>query len=353
MKIIREDYKKGLVELRIETLDDLWVLYNLLKEGDIVYAKTTREIKIHEGSQSARVPMVLGLRVKRVEFQQFSSKLRIGGVIVEGPEEYGVKGKHHTLSVGIGDTLLIAKESWGDVEKKLLQDYASRKGSILVLSVDFEEACVGVLSEQGIRYLWEETQNMPSKAYQVDYESALKAFTSEIARNVLDIAQRSSVDAILIVGPGEVKNQLKNELLGKTNLPIYTDTVSTGGCKGLDEALRRDIIEKIVGGLKIISAKAALEEFKQLLVKDHDMVSYGVREVYELARVGAIRRLVVLDELLRTPNDEERNIVYEALHHAYRHGAEVIVVPKSSSVGVELQGFGGMIAILRFKLYKV
>ncbi|MEM4672006.1 MAG: mRNA surveillance protein Pelota, partial [Desulfurococcaceae archaeon] len=139
MRILEEDYKRGWVKLQVETLDDLWVLYNVLRENDTVYAKTTREVKVGDGSPGSRVPMVLGLKVKNVEFQQFSSKLRVKGVVVEGPEEYGVKGKHHTFSVGVGDVITVVKERWDEHELEFIRKHAVRRGSVLILSIDFDE----------------------------------------------------------------------------------------------------------------------------------------------------------------------------------------------------------------------
>jgi len=36
-----------------------------LREGDIVYAKTTREVKVGDGSEGSRIPMILGVKVKK------------------------------------------------------------------------------------------------------------------------------------------------------------------------------------------------------------------------------------------------------------------------------------------------
>lgn len=97
MRIEEAVYEKGYIRLSIESEDDLWVLSMFLEEDDIVSMRTLRDVSI-EGSGKKRLPMTLAIRVKRVEFQPFSGRLRVGGVIVEGPEEYGLRGSHHTFS---------------------------------------------------------------------------------------------------------------------------------------------------------------------------------------------------------------------------------------------------------------
>jgi protein pelota len=79
---------------------------------------------------------------------------------------------------------------------------------------------------------------------------------------------------------------------------------------------------------------------------------YGLEEVKQAAIIGAVGKLLVLDELLRSPDDQVRGDVYETLKHAYDKKAEIIIVPSKTDIGGELAGFGGAIAILRFKVFK-
>jgi protein pelota len=47
-----------------------------------------------------------------------------------------------------------------------------------------------------------------------------------------------------------------------------------------------------------------------------------------------------------------RGDIYETLKHAYDKKAEVVIVPSKTDIGGELAGFSGVIAILRFKVFK-
>ncbi|MEM4481382.1 MAG: mRNA surveillance protein pelota [Desulfurococcaceae archaeon] len=353
MRIVEEDLKRGSLKLLVETLDDLWVLYNIVNEGDTIYAKTTREVKVGDNSHGSRLPMTLGIKVQRVEFQQFSDKLRVGGLIVNGPEKYGVKGKHHTLSIGVGDVLVIVKDKWEDPQLELIKRFATRREALLIIGIDYDEVCVGALSEQGVKYLWEEVHNMPSKMYQVDYNELVKGFAARALRAVEEIIQREEVKAVIIAGPGDMKSHLRSELLSKISLPIYIDSTSTGGCQGVREVLNRDVVKEVVSDLNIVRAKGALEDFKRLLVLEDQLVAYGLEEVHRASLIGAISKLLVADELLKLPEEEERQRVLDALRNASNHRAEIIVVPSKSDVGLELLGFGGIVAILRFKLGKI
>jgi protein pelota len=110
------------------------------------------------------------------------------------------------------------------------------------------------------------------------------------------------------------------------------------------------VAKKIAQELALLKAGEIIEEFKELLVKDHELVSYGLGNVYNAAVIGAVKKLVVVDELLRSPNEEERRLVYETLNAAHSRRAEVVIIPGKSDIGAEVLGFGGVIAINRFKL---
>jgi protein pelota len=350
VRIIEEDLKRGYLKIQCETLDDLWVLYNVIREGDIIYAKTTREVKFHESGEGSRIPMVLGIFVKKVEFQQFTDKLRVSGIIVDGPEEFGVKGKHHTVAIGVGDVIAIIRDKWDEYELAFIKKFTTRRPKVAVVAVDYEEACVALILEQGVKYVWDSVNNLPSKAYSVDYESTLKKYILHIANSVTEIAKGERVDAIVVVGPGEIKDRVANVVRGSLNLPVYVDSTSSGGCHGVREALNRDIVKKITGEFLLIKAQNILEYFKELLSRDPSMVVYGLEDVFSACQIGAVKVVLIVDDMLKSSSDEERRRVYELLKFAYEQGTEIIIVPSRSDLGLEVQGFGGVIGILRFRI---
>jgi protein pelota len=349
LKLIEEDLKRGVLKLQCETIDDLWVLYNVIREGDIVYAKTTREVKIGE-SGSTRIPVVLGVVVKKVEFQQFADKLRVSGVIIDGPEKLGVRGKHHTIAIGVGDTITIIKSKWENHELEYIKRFSTRKPRVLIVCVDYEEVCVALLLEQGFKYLLDYTNTLPSKAYSVDYESHLEAFTRHIVKSVLENSSRERVEVIVVAGPGEFKERVARALREVIEIPVYTDSTSSGGCSGVQEVLNRDVVKKVVGDFQLIKAREALNLFKELLIKDPEMVAYGLDDVLTACQLGAVKALVIVDDFLKSSSDEEFTKAQTLLRTAYETRSEIVIIPGSCDLGGEVRGFGGVIAILRFKV---
>nr|MCG2909865.1 mRNA surveillance protein Pelota [Stygiolobus sp.] len=110
MKILEFDEKKGLMRLHVEDEDDLWVIHLILEKGDRVIAKTTRDVSL--GKESRRIPMTVELQVDHTEFQEYTTRLRIHGIILDAPEKFGIKGAHHTINLDVGDDIIIIKDKW-------------------------------------------------------------------------------------------------------------------------------------------------------------------------------------------------------------------------------------------------
>jgi len=104
MKVIFKDLNHGEIKLMPENLDDIWHLYNIIDEEDMVRGLTYRteegkDDKIRS-KKSEKKRMKLGIRVKEVKFHEFSDRLRIHGIIEEGPQDLG---SFHTLNINADD----------------------------------------------------------------------------------------------------------------------------------------------------------------------------------------------------------------------------------------------------------
>ncbi len=352
MRILDQDLKKGYIEVMLENDDDLWVLYNVIEPGDIVTAKTTREVKFGEGGSSRRIPMVLSIKVKKLEFQPFTDRLRIRGVVVEGPEEYGIKGKYHTLNITPGSRLVIWKNKWFKHQLDRLTKTSSVRSPVLIVVLDYDEACIALLGEQGVKVLDELSSNLPGKDDPKGFTTYLNRYLEETVKRISEEAERYDAKVIVVASPGDLAKHvvklIREKKLGFNK--IYQDSVSIGGCNGLNEILRRDSVKKAVEEISIIKAQEIVEEFKQLLVKEPLLTAYGVNDIEYAIKNNAVEKMVVSSGLIRSYDEDMRRKINELLEEAYRRKARIIIVPSNSDVGREVEGFGGIIAILRYPL---
>ena len=90
MKVLFKDLKHKELKLVPENLDDIWHLYNIVENGDLVRAVTFRTDEQKDDKiRSKKIEkkrIKIGLRVSEVKFHEFSDRLRIHGTIEEGPQ---------------------------------------------------------------------------------------------------------------------------------------------------------------------------------------------------------------------------------------------------------------------------
>ncbi|NPA98136.1 MAG: mRNA surveillance protein pelota [Crenarchaeota archaeon] len=349
MKILDKDLRKGIVKLVPEDQDDMWILYNIIAPGDLVTAQTTRDIKV-EGS-SRRVPMILTIQVKALEFQPFTDRLRIRGIVVEGPERFGVKGHYHTINVEPGKPIVINKERWPAHILKRIEDAMKRRPRILLVAIDYDDVAIALLSEQGVKILYEEALRLPGKSDTADFDKMLAKFLDKISKIIADYVSRYRTKYVIIGSPSMLRQNLARILKDRiAGVSVVIDNVSMGGAPGIRELMRRDSVKEALKEASLMRAQEALAEFRRLLMTNDKMVVYGIDDVERAVSLNAVEKIIVSEDLLRTYNEDVRKRVDRILEEAYRRRAEIIVVPKESQVYYEIEGLGGIAGILRFPI---
>ncbi len=345
MRIEIVDDKRGVLRVRIDSEDDLWLLSLLISPGDLVKALTTRDVSL--GYEKRRIPMVLTLRVSKTEFQPFTNRLRVHGIVVEGPDRFGVKGSHHTINVDIGSEVTIYKQVWSP---RLLDELLKlvRPIRLILVALDFDEYAIALIQSQGLKILDERSISLPISDDRL--ESAKEAALREIAKRVVESAQRLGVDTVIIASTGSLKEELRDLVRELApGIKVYTDTVANGGYAGIQELLNRDSIQRVLRDIAVAEAAEVLHEFDYLLVKDIGRVVYGLDDAELAAEMGAVEKLVIVDEMLSS-FDEARQRVEKLLKSVAEKRGRVIIVPTDSPPGQRVKMLGGVIAILRYRL---
>ncbi|MEM0091308.1 MAG: mRNA surveillance protein pelota [Saccharolobus sp.] len=340
MRILEFDEKRQLMRIHVETEDDLWVLHLILEKGDTVIAKSTRDVGL--GKESRRIAMIITLKIDHTEFQEFTNRLRIHGIIEDAPERYGIKGAHHTINLDSGDEIVIIKQHWSKYAIDRLYKQANRRGNILLALVDFDEYLIAIPYQQGIKILSEKSLRSITED-----EGIIEQNAEEVAKEIDTYAQQYSPYAILIAGPGFFKEIVSKKI--STKIRVYIDSVSSASRSGLNEILRRDIIDKIISDYEISKGVRYMERAMELLAKQHNLVTYGVEQVKIASQLGSVETVLVAEDLL-IGNEEERLKIEQILEEIENKKGEVIIVPKESPIYYQLKSLTGILAILRFAI---
>jgi len=358
LKILNFNRKKGFAKVIPENLDDLWHLYNIILEHDIVYAKTTRTVKLDEKyarpKKGKRISLFLGVKVMKVLWDKSLNRLRIHGIIYEAPKDMNVTGSHHTIKVTLNKPITVVKSKWPKHQiDRLYRASRVKTAPIIVMSMDNEEYCVAVLRQYGVDVKVEKRTKLPgkreaekrTKAVQEFFKTALQ-FLKEVWMNI-----RSP---IVVIGPGFVKNEfvkyMKREASDVADAVIDVKGVNSSGLAGIREALRSGVLTKALKHVRIAEETKVMEEVLERLGKGKLDVTYGLDDVKNAGMFGAIEKLLLADITLRETPDENRKTLEKLMKEVEEKRGHIIIISTEHEAGEKLLALGGVAALLRFPL---
>ena len=352
MKITSQDEKKGTIELFPETLDDLWHLSHIIAEGDIIYSKTTRRIQDNTGDKlrsdrGVKRTFVLGISVESVSFHIFTGKLRIIGSIISGPEDLVPLGSHHTIEAKLNTPITIKKEKWSSYVLNRINRAieASKKLSAIIVVIEDDVADFGLMRQFGIEYYGPIMGNVSGK--RIIDKNRKKNIEKFYERIVEYIEKFDNIQTIVLAGPGFFKNDFFKFLESKypdLAKKVIIEATGSGGRVGINEVLKKGTVEKLATENRVAFEIAAVDELLQDIAKNSPLVVYGKKQVTEAINMGAIEKLLVLDNLIRSENLEESMDMVENM------SGEVLVISSQHEGGKQLEALGGMAATLRYAI---
>jgi protein pelota len=340
MKAEYGELQRSMGEIRLfpESLDDLWHLSHLVGPGDLVFATTLRTVetapdKIRPEKPEKR-PVRLGIRVEKVEFHRTATRLRIAGVIEQGMDT----GSYHTLNVEPGYEISVIRR-WRpvDLERISRAVRASVSEAVHILTI-----------EEGDAELFRMRQFGPEGVLSVSTGSGKESGTSSrttfferVAAHLTGIS-----GPLIIAGPGFVKDDfmryLKSTIPGIAEKALVVETRRTGS-GAVQEVIGLGTLDRIQEDLQLGHEVRLMEELLERIARELP-VAYGRAEVQRAIDYGACERLLVADSLLR---DEA---IIHLMDRAELMNATIVVFSVAFDPGRQLEGLGGIAALLRYRI---
>ena len=357
MKILTSNYKKGIVRLVPENLDDLWHLYNLIYPGDVVYARTTREVKVDSEfgrpKKGKRIMLVLGVRTKDAAWDKTLNRLRVHGLLVDAPEDVAGAGSWHTLNIAIGESLTIVKAKvWArHMVERLERAAKTATAPVVIVSIDDEEYCVAVMRQFGVDVKVEQKIKLPGKRQAEGRDAALRTAFQNAAGAIREVWE-SVHGPVVILGLGFVKDGfvrfLRDEASDVAEKVVEVKNVHSSGVAAIHEALRSGILAAAFKHARVAEETVTVEEVLKRLGAERRDVTYGFDEVEKTNTYGAIETLLVTDSTIRSLDDEKRLALEQIMKSVEEKGGNIIVVSTEHEAGEKLQALGGTAALLRY-----
>lgn len=345
MRVIYKDMKQGEIKLIPENDDDLWHLYNIIKPGDLIKAVTFRSIEqkadLIRSKKAEKKKMKLGVRVEDVKFHEFSDRLRIHGVIEEGPQDLG---SYHTLNITAEDNepISIIKEEWLPYELDRIEEAVKQRKQpkVIFVSLDEDTATIAILRQSGIQWITDIHSNRSGKMYET--HNTEKQYFEDI---ISILKQYKTLETpMIIIGPGFTRERfMKYAKTIDSFKNIITYGTGHAGMNGIQEALKSGIIENISKENRVLFETKLVEQLFEE-IKKNGLVGYGLVEVEDLIKNGAVKHIIITDKLVRTERGEK------ILRLAQNYNTDITIISMLHDAGKKLDGLGGTGAFLRFKI---
>jgi protein pelota len=358
VKIIEKNISQGFVKVVPDSPDDLWHLYNVIYKGDEVYAYSSRAIKsdteTSRPKSAERVSAFMGVKVESVGWDKFLGKLRVHGLICHAPDIIPT-GAHHTLSIALNQPMTIVKKEWPKHLLDRLTKASEAEKPILILSIDDEGFAIAETKQYGVETRVEQRMRLPGKVEADKRVEATKAYF-RLALTSLNKLWSQNHNPIVIIGAGYVKTDfikyLNEESKEMVKAVIDVKSVNNGGTAGIDEALRSGVLLKAAHQLRVVDETETMEEVMKRLGKGEGTVTYGLDAVENAVMMGAVEKLVVADTTLRDADETQRLKLEDLMHQVEKRNAYITVVSTEHEAGSKLLSLGGIVALLRFPLYR-
>lgn len=361
MQIIKKNLKIGIITIRTESINDLYILSLMIFPNDQVSSITSRRVRrtgaqSRSGEKSERITLNLSLNIDSVEFSEAQEEgiLYLKGNVISGPEKYVSIGESHSFGIKIDQNITIKKRKWPKYQLKKLEKAVedSKKPKFGLIAIEEGEVTLAILDNYKITVIGKNKQYIPKKL--AKQTSRLKAKNKFIEKTISIILNKfdSSIHSIFVAGPGNLKLILEEEI--KIKIPhfskkIIIEDASSGKINSIYSLSKTDTVKQALKDHQTNIIMQKVDKFEEDLIKSPKKVSYSYNNVNYANLCGAIDTLLINDKLLRSTSKMGEQML-QLIESAENKGSNVLIINSKSESGIIVSHFGGLIALLRYEI---
>lgn len=348
MKILKKNLKNQEISLKIENLEDIWTLSQIIDKGDLIKGKTERKIKIGDNTDRnvkvVRKSVFLALRVEKAEISENSEVLKVLGVITDGPDDVA-RGEHHSFNLEVNSTFTVVKEKWLKFQLERVNEATkSQPIKVLIVVFDREEAFFARLKDNGYEVVGKIKGDVQKKEEQ---HVSQGHFYKDIVKKIQEYDKDGKMNHVILASPGFWKEELMKSVPEDMKKKIVTATVSPSGERAFAEVMKRDELQKVLKENRASQESRIVDELLQAISKEQ--ACYGLDETREKINLGSVKDLLITHKFLRKARDENTYHELEGLMIQVEKMDGKIHIISSGEAENELDSLSGIAGILRWK----
>ncbi|CAL0326770.1 unnamed protein product [Lupinus luteus] len=360
----------GTAKIIPEEPDDLWLLYNIISQNDVVSAETTRKVHLESSNKSttaSRVKLTLHLKVTCRDFHKDSSTLRIKGRSLDA-NPYVPQGSFHTFTLELNKPFEIRKKVWDCDAVEALRESAEKvscsEGDLVVVVMQQKHAEIYLLGK-GVTTL---CSKIESSSLTSGRKASLKgpgnAFFREVFASIIKHVDFKVVKSVVIASNGSTKEEFRRFLLleakrlrmksieeNKSRIVVVGLECNNKNNDNLKEVLGDSTVMNSIKDSKVgIEIRAMRELWDMVCNNNSDRACYGPKSVESAQEMKAIETLLISDDLYRSNEIGRRQKYGNLVKSVKESGGKVLVYSSMHVLAQQLQQLTGVAAILRFPL---
>ncbi|MCK5868141.1 MAG: pelota family protein, partial [Candidatus Thalassarchaeum sp.] len=258
-------------------------------------------------------------------------------------------GSHHTHIISPGSELELTRVGGlPPADRSLLKEAlsAGRRAKCGLVVVESDEVLIFQVAAHGIREVSQFSMRGGGKKAD-DSTSVRRGFFERVAKEVRLVFKDQM--PMVICGPGMAREQFEAHLKGQgAQNQILNAATSIGGRAAANEVLAEGLADSLLGDYSLTQQVRAIEEGLKR-ISTGGAVSYGPDAIAAAAKQGAVETLIIEASMLRSGDDEAREHWERTAASVEGSGGGIIQASVDHDAGQQLLGFGGAIALLRWK----
>ncbi len=321
---------------------DIMILRRIISKGDHISGHTHWVLKqdreYSRPDKGERIKVMMSIHVERLSLDDTLDRLRIHGLVHESDNEHIPHGTHHSLLVSIGDAIRITKKMWTRTHREMLKPL-NREGFVLV-AIDRTECGVARLYGTHIQHTANIRSGFGGKQYRTTSDT--KRYFGDIVQAINTVYQKD--DRVILLGPGQTKNQLSTYMKITT---VIIEGVDTGGADGIHLFTRSESFKDTMAESQLVQALNILDEVMVMAGRSSRRFTTGFKDTVAAVKLGAVKSLAYSNGIFGSVDEDS---VVSLLNEAEQSGVRIYGVDSSTDVGLRISNLGGVISILRYAL---
>jgi len=343
MKLLHLNKKDKELVFISETIEDLWILKNIIEIGDLIKGTSYRRQRQDELNSSVRKPVFVVISIEKFDYSSELDSLRFTGKIIESkPQDLAPIGEHHTIEIKLNEKYVLIKNNLYEHQINLIKRTNNFKANILLIAIDDESSDIFKISNTSISSVAKINSPKSGKRYECDEQK------KQYFENVFEVIAKFVANQIIVAGPGFTKSDLISFLKLKNNkFKLNEVSIQNTSKSSINELFTKKEVAKIFENSLLIKEQEILNSFKENLGKNNGKAIYGIKEISYALSKGAIKEILISERFWRDNMDLIQKLVLSAEKlKTYVH----IIDSSHNEIIKTLNSFGGLIANLRFKI---